>query len=269
MVIVYTYCQDMFSDMITGQVPATISEFELIANHYQISSIWMGMYAFCEVQKGCMKWEEWLPDGLHPEYRGSFSYAQSVIGFLQNELAGYFDDRQTNSEEGAYSPSEKHVEISKIIGIPNPLSPTNWEYTTVLPFSRINFQGPWKLRRWSSMPWADQVLETAAVGAELNISFYGKGIALGFDFGLYSSEFRYRIDGGEWIDSDRERPSWCPDTGWYRISTLADSLLLGNHTLELIVTHGNCDDCKGTNFRLALVGVLSDEAHYSRQIGSE
>lgn len=55
---------------------------------------------------------------------------------------------------------------------------------------------------------------------------------------------------------ERERPVWCPDRGWYRISTLTDQLTPGEHEVELIVTHGNTDICKGTNFRLAMIGVI-------------
>ncbi|HEX2948401.1 MAG TPA: hypothetical protein VHV83_02335, partial [Armatimonadota bacterium] len=61
-----------------GQMPASIREFEELADHYGIPSVWMGLHAFNDVKAGRMRWEEWLPDGLHPQDRGSYSYAQSV-----------------------------------------------------------------------------------------------------------------------------------------------------------------------------------------------
>ncbi|MCL6444234.1 MAG: SGNH/GDSL hydrolase family protein, partial [Alicyclobacillus sp.] len=70
-VVVYTYAQDMYEDMMHNRVPASIAEFEELAAHYGLPSVWMGLYALDEVKRGRMKWEEWLPDGLHPTQRGS------------------------------------------------------------------------------------------------------------------------------------------------------------------------------------------------------
>lgn len=230
----------MYEDMINDRVPASVSEFEILAEHYGIGSVWMGLHALNEVKSGWMTWEEWLPDGLHPGYRGSYSYAQSVIKYLEGELLEDQDSSGTLCEDK----------------MPEPFNPENWEMTKLLSFDDVNLKGPWYIRRYSTMTQTDQVLETAAVGAELSFKFEGRGIALGFDFGTYSSEFRYRIDKGDWIEMERERPVWCPDRGWYRISTLTDQLTPGEHEVELIVTHGNTDICKGTNFRLAMIGVI-------------
>ncbi len=239
-VLVYTYSQPMYEAMSKDQVPDSIREFETLADHYKIGSVWMGLHAMNEVKSGWMKWEEWLPDGLHPTHRGSYSYAQSVIKYLESEL---IEDPNQNA-------------IPCQDDLPEALNPNNWEHTTILPFDEVSLKGPWYLRRHSAMPWVDQVLETAAIGAELSFKFEGRGISLGFDFGTYSSEFRYRVDQGEWVDMVRARPDWCPDRGWYLITTLADDLMGGVHEVELLVTHGNSDVCKGTNFRLALIGVI-------------
>jgi hypothetical protein len=240
-VLTYTFCQEMYADMNNDRVPESIADFDILAENYGISSIWMGLYALRELQKGWMKWEEWLPDGLHPGYRGSLSYAQSVIGFLEKEL-----DADSEYDESLYS---------KLL--PDAVDSDNWEQVYTLPLETVYHSGPWALRRWTQMAMIDQVLETAAVGAELSFPFNGRGLALGFDFGRYSAEFSYRIDGGDWIQSVRERPSWCPDTGWYRITTLADDLPHTDHTFELVVRHGNTEECQGSNFRLAMIGVIS------------
>ena len=52
-----------------------------------IGSVWMGLHALREVRRGLLTWEEWLPDGLHPENRGSLVYAHSVTAFLAEALA--------------------------------------------------------------------------------------------------------------------------------------------------------------------------------------
>lgn len=239
-VLAYTYCQDMYSDMIGGKVPATIAEFEQLGEHYGIGSVWMGLNALKELIQGQMRWEEWLPDGLHPQSRGSLSYAQSVNAYLEKELIS--------------EPGRSGIPTGKFL--PKPLNLKNWEKSALLPFSEVRLDGPWQIQRWSKLNWIDQLLFTAAVGAKLSFEFNGRGLCLAFDFGKTSAEFKYRLDGGEWQTSNRDRPYWVGDDGWYRISQIADDLKPGRHAFELEVIHGNAANCTGTNFRLGLIGVV-------------
>ena len=231
----------MLDEMLAGTVPATVAEFERLAEHYAIGSVWMGLHSLREVMAGQMRWEEWLPDGVHPQHRGSLSYAQSVIAFLEHELIA--------------SPSKRKILSGE--NMPAPLNAMNWEHAHALPFSAVRLDGPWIIRRWTKYSWIDQVLETAAVGAKLSFDFAGRALTLGFDFGTTSSEFRYRLDGSAWQVSRRDRPVWCGPEGWYRVSTIAEDLQPGRHTFELEVIHGNSENCTGTNCRLALIGVVA------------
>ncbi|UJF34909.1 SGNH/GDSL hydrolase family protein [Paenibacillus hexagrammi] len=240
-ILTYTYCQDMYEDMMTNQVPPSIREFEQLAEHYGLGSVWMGLHALSEVRKGFMRWEEWLPDGLHPTQRGSFSYGSSVIDFLEEE-------RRRFEQSGGAEPCHG--------SLPEPVNSQNWQHTFQIPLEDLETDGPWVIRRWPYYEWIDQVLETSAVGAKASFSFEGRGVALGFDFGKRSSEFRYRIDEEEWVAVERDRPDWVQDDGWYRLSVLTDELKPGSHHLELEVIHGNRAECQGTNFRLAMVGVI-------------
>jgi hypothetical protein len=239
-VLVYTFAQGMFQDMMRGQVPETIAEFEQLGLHYDIPSVWMGLHALREVQAGRMRWEEWLPDTLHPQHRGSLSYAQSVTLYL----------------EGALNDDSAQMGNSRPASLPEPLHPGHWQSARQLPLESLQRSGPWSLRRWAGLAWIDQILETSAVGATLEFDFSGPVLAMGFDFGKTSAEFRYRLDGGDWITMARERPSWCGNEGWYRISILAEDLAPGTHHCELEVLHGDTAECTGTNFRLAMIGVV-------------
>jgi hypothetical protein len=237
-VLAHTFCQDHYAPFLAGRQPASIADFEKLAEHYAIGSVGMGLHALREVQRGLLRWEEWLPDGLHPQHRGSLSYAQAVIGFLEAE-------RRRRRPGGARRP------------LPPPLNPRNWEHARVLPFSKVRLQGPWTVRRASRLVWMDEILSTAAPGARLAFEFRGRGLSLGFDFGKTSAEFRWRLDGGAWQDSKRDRPDWCGPDGWYRVSSVADDLTPGRHAFELEVVHGNAAGCTGTNFQLALIGVVA------------
>lgn len=240
-VLVYTYNQDMYEDMMNGRVPHSIAEFEALAEHYGLSSVWMGLHALNEVRRGILQWEEWLPDGLHPTQRGSFSYGTSVIGFLQEELLSNV-------------PASSEAAASK--ELPAPLTEGHWQNARFVPFEDIRTEGPWTVRRWVNLQWIDHALSTFAVGSKLSFDFEGTVLALAFDFGKRSAEFRYRVDGGEWTTSNRERPDWCGPSGWLKLEVLFDDLPSGIHHFELEVVHGSRPDCGGTNLDLAFAGIV-------------
>lgn len=244
-VFVYTFLQGMYEEMYREQVPASIAEFEQIAEHYRVGSVWMGKYSFEEIRRGRMRWEEWLPDSLHPTHRGSLSYAQSAIRFLENELcrhpdAGLSDEQRMLSGER----------------LPAPLHPRHWQYAYRFDLAAIETQGPWLWKRSTKIVWMDLLLSTAGIGARLTFSFHGRGIALGFDFGATSADFNYAIDGGEWVAYRHNRPPWIQPEGWFKCDVIEGNLPDGEHRMIVEVIHGDRPECKGTNFHLALVGII-------------
>ncbi len=238
-VLVHTFCQDMYDDMIAERMPASIAAFEDLGQHYELPSVWVGLHALREVRAGRMRWEEWLPDGLHPQARGSLSYAQSVIAYLEEAVSATPGD-----------------EVMRCGDPQPPLNARHWESAHTLPFEAVQVQGPWTLRRFPHHAWIDRILSTTAPEASISFRFHGRGLALAFDFGKTSSEFRYRLDGGAWLTMTRERPEWCGDHGWYRLDTLADDLDAREHDVTLEVVHGNRPECTGTNCDLALIGIV-------------
>lgn len=259
-VLVYTYSQDMYESMAAGSMPDSIREFEALAEHYGLSSVWMGLHALHEVKRGLMRWEAWLPDGLHPTERGSYSYGRSVIGYLQAALAepgaGETANERTLADGRSAAADGENGENDEPAALSAPLHSACWQAVSFVPFERIRTEGPWLVRRWTTLQWIERALTTSAVGARLSCTFEGRGVALAFDFGKLSAEFRYRIDGGEWQRMSRERPDWCGPSGWLKLETLSDELAPGEHELELEVIHGNRPDCAGTRFDLGFIGVL-------------
>ena len=78
-VIVYTFYQNMFGQADKGEVPDSIADFEKLAEHYSISSVYMANAAYDRVKRGIIPWNMWLPDGTHPQNLGSYFYAERVI----------------------------------------------------------------------------------------------------------------------------------------------------------------------------------------------
>jgi hypothetical protein len=211
-----------------------VADFELLADHYRLNSVWAGLHAWREVGAGRMRWEEWLPDGLHPEHRGSLSYAEAVIA---------------NVEQGLEA---KGRPLSR----PSALDPRCWEQPHFIPFGDLARSGPWTERRWGSLNWIDQVLFTTAPGATLRGEFHGHTLLAAFDFGSDSSEIRWRIDRGPWRASRRDRPAWCGRSGWFRPLVLAEGLRPGSHTFELETIHGDVPGCTGCTTCLAFLGCV-------------
>jgi hypothetical protein len=139
---------------------------------------------------------------------------------------------------------------------PAPFNPQHWEGGKCVPLDSVKLEGPWALRRWWQCVGVEQVLDTAAVGAKLAFEFAGRVLTLAFDFDKTCADFRYRIDDQAWATYAFDRPAlWC-GPGWYRTVHLAEDLPPGRHKVELEVVHGDRPECMGTNFRLALIGVV-------------
>lgn len=233
----YTFMPNMYEDMQAGRMPASVAELEELAGHYGIGSSWMGLQALREVEAGHLPWEIWLPDNLHPQHRGSLCYGQAVIAHLQAALG------------------EAPPVGSAAAGLPPPLDPGHWQEARILPWSEVSWQGPWLLRWDPLLPWVEHVLASSAPGARLAFSFTGHTCVLGCDFGGWSGEFRWRIDGGPWRTSQRDRPAWAGNSGWLRPCNLGDDLPAGRHQVELETLHGG-EAAKGTHCRIAYIGVV-------------
>lgn len=234
-VLVYTFRQEMYAEMLRGEAPATIAEFERLAERYRLSSVWMGMHALSQVQKGLLRWEEWLPDGLHPEAAGSRYYAEAVLQFVLPELA-------SGREEGPL--------------LPAPLTARPWERPRLLPLEGVDWQNPWKLRRANVNVGFMEYLDTSAVGAELAFTFSGTALYAGLLTGLWGAALEYRVDDGPWQISDYERLPWMGNLGWFRGVMLAEGLERGPHRAVLRCRRSEDANARGTHLCVALLGVL-------------
>lgn len=231
-VFVYTFCIEMYDYLAKGELPPVVREYETLAAHYNISSVYAGAYAFDLNRKGFLKWEEWLPDGLHPQYRGSLEYGNSVFCLVSDLLSGAGDG-----------------EIKRNV---SPLNAGCWENASILPLEEINFRFPFYLRRTATQAYIPYVLTCNAAGASIEFTVQCEKLYLVFDFGSASCEFRYSIDGKDCGVSKRDRPSWCGMNGWLRPFKI-DCGSRGRHTVRLEILHGKGAGCKGTAFDLAYI----------------
>lgn len=215
-VLVYVFAQAMLEAMGQGGHHPSVAEFEELAGHYGLNSVFSGLHAYRQLCRGLLRAEEWLPDGIHPQARGSLSYAEPVIDLLEDLL-----QRAAVAGDGSTK------------GLPAPREVNCWEHIVPTDLADFVLEGPWIERRWAHHTAIDLVLETHSPEASLRAEVVGHTIVLGWDEGLDAGRFGWRVDGGEWQYYDRKPGAWLPETSLYRSLVLAEGLAEGPHTVEL------------------------------------
>lgn len=215
-VLVHVFAQAMLEDMRSGGHHPSVAEFESLAEYYQLNSVFSGLHAYRQLCRGLLRAEEWLPDGLHPQARGSLSYAEPVISLLDDLL---------------HRPAA--VEDSSPDTLPVPCDPDCWQHITLADPATFALEGAWIERRWAHHTAIDFVLETHSPEASLSAEVFGHTLALGWDEGLDAGRFSWRIDEGEWQSYDRKPGAWLPETSLYRSLVLGEGLSESLHRVEL------------------------------------
>jgi hypothetical protein len=235
-VLTYTFDETMAEIMLKDEVPDSIAEYEQLCEHYHVSSVLMGDYGFHELNCGRLRWEEWMPDGVHPGDMGSHVYAVPVIGLLQEE-AGQAE--------------------TKPFVMPAPLFPKNWEHAHKLSLDSIDRSGAWRLERKYRSPTVDRMLCTASLQASLSFRFQGTGFVVIERYNEYSAAYRYKIDNNDWIEKDDVRPAWSTNAvDWIRSNIITYGLQDGEHQVTIETMRSKKNVSHGTNFELCDIGII-------------
>ncbi|MBR4072386.1 MAG: SGNH/GDSL hydrolase family protein [Clostridia bacterium] len=229
-VLVYTFYQNMFDEMKDDNVPKSISDMELLAEHYNISSVFMAKEAYEQVEKGVIPWNAWLPDGTHPQFIGSYFYASAVISFLEKELN---------------SPSKSA--ILKGEAMPEPYNDKCWQYIEEISFDDVKTFGSWSVAREVYIPWFEERLITYGLNDSLEFSFEGRGLSIIFSYGKTSGLVEYQLDGGQWQKYSCERYWWMPEENYVNTVKFFDDLPYGKHNFKMRITHGNIEGCSSSD----------------------
>lgn len=194
-IIVYTYKEEMFEYYERGELPPSIVDFEILANHYHINSSNMGKAAFDQLQRGLLRYEEWLPDGLHPEYRGSHVYASQLYEDFQSSLLLH----ENNNVIKAYQ--------------------ENFEYLERIAFADIKKEGPW-ITKTTFDKWIGDFLYTTSTTASLSFQTKARMVMMGTLFGTTMSDLEVSINGADFQPIMRNQEAWAGEDGWYREDVL-------------------------------------------------
>ena len=231
-VFVYTFIQTMLEDMMAGKVPKSIADYEKLAEHYNIGSVWMAKAAFDKMNEGYIGTELFLRDGLHPNIAGSMMYADTVTEFLSREL----------------KLTSKGIDRNTL-----PYNKLNWENARALPFEEIETEGPWYVRSMYTRSFSE-VLYTSSLTAKATIKCKCRSFSIARLYGTNTSVLKYRIDGGEWQTDDKAVVSWMGAANWPYVKTLFDEDTEKEHVIE-IMGEKTTREC-GTSFYLIFAGIV-------------
>lgn len=235
-ILVYTYCRGMHKTMAEGGVPDVVEQFEELASHYRLNSVWSGKYALDQLNKGRISWEGWLPisgGNIHPDYAGSGIYAEPVIELLRDTLL----KRSAKSEKAEN-------------GLPQPLNSKNYENIVEIPMDAMQIHAPWCIMGELKFPWYEKYLYTCADGAEISFRFFGRALMAHLNFGKRCGVFYYQIDGGEWKEMAVDRAWWVPDKDWCTPVLIESDLTEGEHEFRMKTVFQDIPDCKGSECKI-------------------
>ncbi len=199
---VYTYKESMYSYYSKDEnteLPQTIKDFEKLAQNYSISSCNVGMYAFDQMMDGRIRFEEWLPDNLHPSYRGSALYAECLMGAFLKNLS--FVDLEL-----------KKIEEPKVLS-------DHFGNLKTINFENLKLQGPWIVKE-THEKWIGKFLYTTSIQAKITFEIEANCVVIGTLFGEMISDIYYSINGSETYLLERVNEDWTGEQGWYREDVL-------------------------------------------------
>lgn len=234
-ILVYTYNKLMRDPLLNGEVPASVRDFEILAQHYNISSVWPGLKAFEGWRKGLYQYYEWLPDGLHPQIFGSNIYSNCVAEFF----------------EMAYEETSEREE-----SIPEALYEHNWENLTLMNLEDLKIDGIGTLYRpYHTIP-VGLSFQTRCIDTKISFDFYGTGCLVVHMVGKDSYSMAYRVDGGERVEKHDSKADWNGKLGHFSLKTVADKLNRGNHHVEIEPVFSNSPAGLGSVFELSFVAII-------------
>lgn len=207
-----------------GHVPVVIQNHELVAEHYNLSSLNLAKEVTERIDAGEFTWEDDFKN-LHPSPFGQGIYAKSMLAFLDRAWPGNAaeDDKIT------------------LYQMPDPIDKDNYESGQLLPIESAKYGKDWKrIEKWKPSDGKGSrhnyvnvpMLVGKVPGNNLKFDFEGKAVGIAVAAGPDAGIIEYSIDGGEWQTQDLFT-KWSSHLHlpWY--FTLATGLSDNKHTLKI------------------------------------
>ncbi len=203
-----------------------------VGYHYKLPMISERDAVYPEFQSGAIKWEDIMPDGIHPNDIGH----KYMADFIYNLLDKVYDSLPDNNK------------LKPIKRIPKPLISDTFEYTNMFTGSDMNLISN---NGWSqTVFWRNaDAWESSAPGSTIEFEVEGETISITY--------FRLRSDMGMAdVQIDNNPPiklnGWFEATwgGYSEWALLARNLEPGKHRVKIRLLHEKAEESKGHKFQI-------------------
>jgi hypothetical protein len=206
---VYTFTESMLAELQSGYFNRSTATMEIVADHYGIPSIHMGLEAVRLASEGAllMKAAEAKVERVSGEQLDVASPIaigpDGKIPFSQDGVHPYLDTGHRLYTEAVMRslPLIQHASNAQALRpLPEPLDPRNYENTVMLPLNKAQQSGPWTLlppdaglgRQFASRM---DSLWKAEPGAELSFRFKGSAAKIYDLLGPDCGKIEVTVDG--------------------------------------------------------------------------
>jgi acyl-CoA thioesterase-1 len=218
---------------------AVITYQEEVAAYYELPSINLEQSLMPFLLSETIQWTDLAKDEVHPSDLGHSVYAQIIEESLVNILADSNAIGQYGNEKAPFSvipPLEYGVMASPLDG--------------VIPNEKSQWIPKWHPAQGDVWNWRydRDVLEFVGAGNGLQRKFTGTFASVLLMVGQDCAIFKYRIDGGEWIEAD-PYDHWCTMCHRPIQIVLSPTLTNGEHLLEVQISQQK-EAGRGEAFRI-------------------
>jgi lysophospholipase L1-like esterase len=237
--LIYTISEGQTKPYTLRQIPKNISNLESVANHYQITSIHLGLSVATMEQDGLLIWKGkanqnpdkkiiFSNDGLHPTPQGGSLYAAAI--------ARTFEALKNNGK----------LQAKVNDAVKTCFFEDNWENATMLDLKKYaQFSKDWESIDPSKTsiidkfkPWFPYVMRASNPGAEFSFKFNGDVFGL-FDIGGPEvGEITIFVDEEKGVDAKKFTNNrfnkFCNDR--YRGQYFKYNLPFGEHTVRVVIS---------------------------------
>ncbi|SDX88777.1 sialidase-1 [Lutibacter oricola] len=218
---------DKMEDYRRGVEPEVITNHNLIADHYGISTINLAKEVTDRIDNGEFTWEKDFKN-LHPSPFGQGIYAHSMLQFLENSFSKHLDaDDKIFSYDLQEKINEFSYENGELVDISTIKLPKGWFINS----SWNPNDGKRTRPNYVDVPMLIGDKPSKVLKFKFEGNTVGIAIAAGKDAGI----IEYRIDKGEW-KTQNLFTKWSGQVHlpWYY--TLASELSNKKHTLEIKIS---------------------------------
>lgn len=244
-VVTYFVNPGMLALLQAGKTPTSIAAHESVAEHYNVSTIWLAREVAERTKAGDLTWAVY--GGTHPKPAGNRIAADMIAGMLGDAWKG----TQVNK---AVDPHPFRIEM---------IDQGSYDNGELVDVAEAKIESGWKVHvpDWKSLPGGKRdrftsmkMLCATEAGAELTFDFTGNAVGAFVSAGPDAGQVEAQIDDGKFQTFDLYH-HYSKGLHYPRTVMFGADLGHGPHTLRLRMKAPSSDRPAGTSARIMAFGV--------------